>query len=280
MSISDIVEIYIKKQNYKRGKWSGPKAVLALDPVTGTVTVPGANGRKDRAAAEDVRISVANSDLSSKIQESLDIMDDLLEEATDNIGDNDDAEYELSPTVDNDPSDMDIGEHGIFLTDETPKVGDPVEFYWPMDEEFFPGTVSAYDSTSKMHTISNKDGDVEELNMDNEDWRFRDTSLISNDIKLSQCIELSSTEKESVQMFYNVFEHKEFSLNAAQGLPSFKIENAYKKEEDKFMRTVRLVPTSKVPQGANVITSHVMYKVKASDEVDFYLKARIAPHGN
>ena len=281
ISIGDMVEIYIKKQNEKRSKWSGPKPVLKFDPVSGTVTVPGQNGRQVCAAIEDVRISVANSKLSRKIQVSLDMMDKLLEEEIGAIETEvDEEEQNSNTTALIDATDMDIADEGPFETDTDLKVGAAIEVYWPLEEEFFPGTVSAYDAFNKIHTVSYNDGDVEELDMSKEDWRYTSTALEANNIEVSPCSELSRTEKESVEMFYKVFEHKEFSLTAAQGLPSHTTENAYKKEENKFMRTVRLVPTSQVPKDANIITSHVIYKVKSSDEGDYYLKARIAPHGN
>lgn len=51
----DIVQIYIKEQNSKRGTWSAPNVVLAMDKVSGTVTVPGKKGRQIKAAVEDAR---------------------------------------------------------------------------------------------------------------------------------------------------------------------------------------------------------------------------------
>lgn len=52
---SDVVEIYVKQENKKRGKWSSPKTVLSYDRTRSTVTVPGASGRTIRAATEDIR---------------------------------------------------------------------------------------------------------------------------------------------------------------------------------------------------------------------------------
>eukprot|EP00737_Agarophyton_chilense_P004392 gb/GEZJ01005506.1/.p1 GENE.gb/GEZJ01005506.1/~~gb/GEZJ01005506.1/.p1 ORF type:complete len:142 (-),score=23.29 gb/GEZJ01005506.1/:1729-2154(-) len=69
-------------------------------------------------------------------------------------------------------------------------------------------------------------------------------------------------------------------LHQSQGLPSFLTENAYKKKEESFKREVREVPVTKVPKEANIIKSHVFYKVKNCDDDSQVLKARIAPHGN
>ena len=55
---------------------------------------------------------------------------------------------------------------------------------------------------------------------------------------------------------------------------------AYRKEESSFLKTVQLVHISDFPESANVITSHVLYKVKDCDDGTRLMKARIAPHGN
>lgn len=69
-------------------------------------------------------------------------------------------------------------------------------------------------------------------------------------------------------------------LHHSQGLPSFPTQNAYAKEEESFMKTVEKVLMSKVPTGSNVISSHVLYRVKVLDAGSRMIKARIAPHGN
>ena len=81
-------------------------------------------------------------------------------------------------------------------------------------------------------------------------------------------------------MCFKAFEHKEFTRGPAQRLPSFVQENAYKAEETNFLRTIRIIPPSRAPKGANIIRSQVIYQVKQSDEGNLYLKARIVTHGN
>lgn len=56
--------------------------------------------------------------------------------------------------------------------------------------------------------------------------------------------------------------------------------NAYREEEIKFMKTVREVAINDVPQNANIITNHVIYKVKANVDGTLKMKAQIATHGN
>lgn len=71
----DVVQVFIKLQHDKRGKWSGPKTVLHYDPSSRCVTVPGSNGRKIRAAVEDVRFDISNNNISRQIQEAIDCLD-------------------------------------------------------------------------------------------------------------------------------------------------------------------------------------------------------------
>ena len=46
------------------------------------------------------------------------------------------------------------------------------------------------------------------------------------------------------------------------------------------MKTVREVQIEKVPKNSNIITSHVIYRVKENNDGSLKMRARIAPHGN
>lgn len=54
----NIVQVFIKKGNEKRGKSSGDKVVLEYDHDSRIVIVPGSGGRRIRAAVEDVRAAL------------------------------------------------------------------------------------------------------------------------------------------------------------------------------------------------------------------------------
>ena len=81
-------------------------------------------------------------------------------------------------------------------------------------------------------------------------------------------------------MYFDQFGIKDFMLFQAQSLPAYVTQNAYDKEESSFKKIVKEIPLSEVPEGANVITSHVLYRVKICDDGSHIMKARIAPHGN
>lgn len=83
-----------------------------------------------------------------------------------------------------------------------------------------------------------------------------------------------------IDEYYRVFGSNEFMLHHSQGLPWFATKNTYFEEEESFMKTVRKVHISSVPIGSNVLSSHVLYKVKTLNDGSRKIKARIAPHGN
>lgn len=66
----------------------------------------------------------------------------------------------------------------------------------------------------------------------------------------------------------------------AQAFPSPVIIKSYNTEEQSFLKAVRRVALVTVPVDANIITSHVLYKVKIEEGGSLLLKDRIAPHGN
>ena len=176
-----------------------------------------------------------------------------------------------SPDMIHEPDDLsDRGEIGPTID---LNIGGKIEVYWPLDIEYYPGTVTTYDGATGFHGINYDDGDHESLDMDKETWRVLQSSR-------SNCVDLSSVHKEALEAYYKSFAHKEFMIHQAEGLPPHPVWNAYKEEESKFMKTVREVSIDKVPKDSNVITSHVIYKVKANDNGSLKMKARIAPHGN
>lgn len=87
VSVVDLVQVFIKLEKEKRGKWTGPKPVISYDKISGTVTVPGTSGRVIKAAVEDVRQAITDNALATSIQEAIDDLtsnvDSTILEATD-----------------------------------------------------------------------------------------------------------------------------------------------------------------------------------------------------
>ena len=84
--IGDLVQVFIKLQREKRGKWYSAQLVLCYDKQSGTVTAPGQNGRTIKAAIQDVRFAITDYELALKHQEASDILDTSLNNSTDVVG--------------------------------------------------------------------------------------------------------------------------------------------------------------------------------------------------
>jgi len=280
VSPGDLVEVYLKKQHEKRGKWSSAKPVLSFDRSSRTVTVPGSNGRKIKAAIEDTRFAPKENQLASAIQESIDEIDLYIQEALSDI----EADTLTGSEADNNilkattPEEADDIFEQSLPDSNLLHVGSNIEIYWPIDQTFYPGVV--HDISEDKHQINYLDGDTEILDLTDEVWRIIPEVPVISGNQVTIVNELSSLEADAIQIYFSVFKFKEFLQSHAQGLPQFIIQNAYEKEETSFKKTVRSIHCSKVPQFSNVISSHVLYKVKKMDDGSMKMKARIAPHGN
>jgi len=282
-----LVQVYIKTDKQKRGTWSGVKPVLSFDAESRSVTVPGSSGRTICAAMEDVRLALETDGFANAVRDACDTMDIVLEDALkittegcDSSADQADEEDAL-PNADQTFYDGDDDIESLF-GNGVPCVGDRIQVYWPEEQTFFPGKVAELNEENGKHHIIYDDGDVEDIFLKDEVWKLADSTAIvnANKVDLLPGTELSSIEKSVVDQYWNLFRSKEFLIWDAQGLPRFITHNAYRKEEDSFVETVKKVHVSDIPEGANIITSHVLYKVKLRDDGTKMIKARIAPHGN
>lgn len=79
---------------------------------------------------------------------------------------------------------------------------------------------------------------------------------------------------------FRFFRNKAFLLHQVEGFFPYATANAYNKEELNLKLSVRIVSISYILQNGNVISSHVIYKVKVEDEHYLPLRARIFPHYN
>lgn len=134
-----------------------------------------------------------------------------------------------------------------------PLIGDHIEVFWPHDDQYYRGVVSATTSAGE-HIINYDDGDVETLTLANETWRPCD-SLTANATGFAG---LSSDTACVVKEIFNVFGNKPFMFHQAQAFPSYVLLKAYEAEESVFKQHVKCVSVSDVPQCANVISSHTV----------------------
>lgn len=80
ISVGDLVQIYVKRDKEKRGKWFSPRTVLSFDKIAGIVTVDGAAGKTISAGVEDVRPAICNEEFALHVQEAIDCLDQSLDE--------------------------------------------------------------------------------------------------------------------------------------------------------------------------------------------------------
>ena len=149
--------------------------------------------------------------------------------------------------------------------------------FWPLDNAYYPGVVKTV--SDGMHHVAYDDGDTETLNISSETWRFTDRDSHAKNA-VASLVELSSAEQNDLKDLLEHFGNKSFLGYMAEGFPSYLMQNAYFDEENSFKKTVRVVSRYEVPAESNVISSHVIYKIKVTDDGSLKLKARIAPHGN
>lgn len=51
-------------------------------------------------------------------------------------------------------------------------VGDSIEIYWPLDKEYYGAKVAAFNSVDHLYTLHYFDGEVEDINLTEERWRW------------------------------------------------------------------------------------------------------------
>ena len=285
------------------------KIFLQVDHNARSIVVPGKNGRRVIVAIEDVSLALKDDSLEQAVQASIDSLDasidNYLTSATSDDNDSSSNADDNGNKTSNACSDADFSEssphssttsstNAVTTTEKNPpKVtrGDRVKVYWPEDRQNYPGVVKTLHHDGQV-TILYDDGETERLNMDNEDWDYEDqqstVSASSGAIRESASTGDSSTEAPLVtdtepielKKLLEHFGNKSFLKHQAQGFEQYVIVNAYNAEEENFIKTVKVVSKSDVPEGANVASSHVLYKVKHKDDGSLKLKARIAPHGN
>lgn len=157
-----------------------------------------------------------------------------------------------------------------------PKIGDKIEVFWPLDNEYFPGVIAEEQNGSQ--TVVYDDGGIETLDFGRETWCYASSAKL-----LSICassIKLNSDAPMVLSSMFNFFGNKPFLRHQAQAFPAYILLNAYMTEECDFRKVVKETPLVEIPHKSNIIASHTIYKIKVNDDQSLKRKARIAPHGN
>lgn len=75
ISVGDLVEVFIKHANEKRGKMISLRLSLPIDHLFGTFAVPVSSGRTMNASFEDLRPSLGRDSFTLIVQEIIDTTD-------------------------------------------------------------------------------------------------------------------------------------------------------------------------------------------------------------
>lgn len=160
---------------------------------------------------------------------------------------------------------------------EPPTIGYHIDVHWPIDDNFYSVTVTNVDDQGS-HEFQYNDGHQETPQMDEETWRFSNTVKSNSSSMTTQ--NLGSSKQECLRSLFDKFGKKSFKLHRTQGFEQFPLYNAYRSEQESFLKKFRMIPSEQLPINVNIINSHVIYKVKINDDQTLKLKARIYKHVN
>lgn len=243
----DFVQLYIKKGLEKRGTWTPAKPVLKYDSHSGTVTVAGEHGKRVEAAIEDVCHSTIANSLSHEIQSAIDHCSRSLVSAIDDIQNEDDC---TSTNAD--------GTHSHHIIQ---KELDQCSF---TDDRLNDQTSLTYEPpTRPSQCLPQTTTDPSTHSMQ---LRRLPRELRTNEIELIPGTALKSSEQKDLQLYYDRFKSKEFMLHQAHGLPGHITSNTYSSEQNKYLKACSTIHVSDIPCDSNVISSHVLYKIKDLDD--------------
>lgn len=140
-------------------------------------------------------------------------------------------------------------------------MGYRVEIFWPIDNALYKGSVSELTPDRKLFIVYDDD-DVETLLISDANWRYE----LSAHAELGNFTTLPSDEQSVLRELIHVFGNKSFLRHQAQGFEKFPLVNAYVAEENEFTKNVKVVTRSNLPPQANIIQTHVIYKIKLNDD--------------
>lgn len=98
---------------------------------------------------------------------------------------------------------------------------------------------------------------------------------------MEEPFELESQEQRVLDDIHGILGSEQVTRRKIEGAPPWVIQKAVKTEYDSNWADAYVeVKDRDVPKGANVIGSHIVYKVKVEENNRKRLKARLCPHGN
>lgn len=309
--VGDIIDVYVKKRNEKRGTWSSPRTVLSINNQSGAVAVPGAAGHFMKAVFEYIWSSIDVATFSQLVREANDTLNRSISELVDILCNTQIPTMEIYPLNDFAFLNRDVKDaissnpdqstfpaqsfYACFASDEptgsisstltstditafdgivAPEVSDQVEVFWPLDDTYYLGVIA--EEQNGNHTFVYDAGAIGTLDCSNQKWRFQNNSNLQSISATTLLLESDMPAVLSALLVY--FGYKPFLRYQAAGFSRFSLKASYTVREADFKKTVKLVPLAEVPENANIISIHAVYKIKTNAGQSLKLKAQIAPH--
>lgn len=91
---------------------------------------------------------------------------------------------------------------------------------------------------------------------------------------------LKTTRKEALEDVYRVIGHESVVQRDLEFATPWFVHEVYQVEQENWSGIYEIVNESQVLKVANILSSHVVYKVKVNEDQSVKLKERIFPHGN
>lgn len=184
VSVGDMTEAHTTTNMNKRGQWSTPKVVLAVDKDARTITVPAKGGTRATVSSEDIRLALLPDSFAVAVQHAIDNVDETIDlalpatdYAEDNVANSDALQIEdVQHHEDADFSGS--GKHqAVEQCCQNPPSGavnrcERVLMYWPLDEIYYAGTVKHLHQGGQI-TVLYDDGGKERVHFDDEIWNMK-----------------------------------------------------------------------------------------------------------
>lgn len=77
---SDMIKVFAINGKEKQGNWPSPRTVLSTDRSSGTITVPGSNGKHITAAVEDTSHAITDDNLAASVIETINFLSDTIDD--------------------------------------------------------------------------------------------------------------------------------------------------------------------------------------------------------
>lgn len=147
---------------------------------------------------------------------------------------------------------------------------------WPDDNADYAGTVQHLRFDDSV-TVIYCDHDRKRLNFPGRNGHLENLGMsastsqsVNSRLRVPRVVD---AESDDLKLIDDHFGKKRFTEYQAQGFEQYTLKNFYDAKKTSFLKTVKTVPHSGLPSDANIVKSHVLYKVKKNDDGSLKLKA-------